>query len=81
MSELEISVLRVLRVFGPCSNADVARRLGGVTMDQTYPVVRALVNRGLATHWKRQEWDISARGRRFFTTNGINEPRLFKVTT
>lgn len=65
MSDLETDVLRVLRVFGPCSNADVGRRLG-VPPDRTYRVCYRLVELGLAVHPKLQRWDISRLGREWF---------------
>lgn len=78
MTDLEISILRVLRIFGPISNADIARRLEGMVADKTYPILKCLVARGLACHPKKQRWDITDRGRRFFDLNGINEPALFR---
>lgn len=61
MSNLELDVLRILRIFGPCSNAEVGRRLqiGG---DRTYRAIGRLVQKGLATHPKLQEWRITANG-------------------
>lgn len=76
MTDLETNILRVLRIFGPCSNFDVARRIG-MRPAKVYPIVKALTDRGFATHSRRQAWDISDHGRAWFEANGINELRLF----
>lgn len=76
MSNLEIDVLRILRVFGPCSNADVARRIV-MPPNCTYVAIFRLVQRGMATHPKKQRWDITRKGRRYFERTGLNDPRLF----
>ena len=65
MSDLERDVLRILRVFGPCSNADVARRLN-LPLHKTYRALGKLCQDGLAVHPKLQRWDISKRGRKSF---------------
>jgi len=74
-------VLRTLRVFGPCSNADVARRLG-VSLDATYRAIKQLENDGLAVHPKLQVWDVSRLGREWLEKNGatVTKPRLFVET-
>ncbi len=78
MTDAEINVLRILRVFGPISNADVARKIRPMTLNQTYRIVCKLVDKGLAIHPRLQRWDISELGRDYFKNNGINEVRLFQ---
>ena len=56
----------------PPARADLPMRPAKV-----YPIVKALTDRGFATHRRRQAWDISERGRAWFEANGINELRLF----
>ena len=65
MSDLETACLRALRVFGPCSNAEVGRRLG-VKPDKTYRVIYRLEKAGLVIHLNKQRWDISPLGRDHF---------------
>jgi hypothetical protein len=65
MSDLEKDVLRILRVFGPCSNAAVGRRLK-IPPDKTYRAICSLCVNGLAVHPKLQRWDISRLGREWF---------------
>ena len=65
MSELELAVLRTARVFGPCSNADIARRIN-YPADKCYRIVKSLELEGLLIHPKLQRWDISELGRDVF---------------
>lgn len=76
MSAFEISVLRIVRCFGPMSNADIGRRLG-IAADRTYRTVYALEQRGLLIHPKRQRWDISELGRDYFERLPGKELQLF----
>lgn len=76
MTPLEKDCLRMLRIFGPCSNADVARKLG-VPMDKTYRAIYRLEKAGLAVHPKLQRWDISRLGREWFTRAGAKPLALF----
>ena len=78
MSSLEIDILRILRVFGPCSNAEVGRKLR-IRPDKTYPVIARLTEKGYAIHPRLQRWDISELGRDWFERNGINNVRLFRA--
>ncbi len=65
MTELQADVLRMLRIFGPTSNAAIARRLG-VPRGQTYVALYDLTARGLAVHPRLQAWDLSRLGREWF---------------
>jgi len=76
MTPLQEDVLRILRVFGPMSNADVARQLK-LPLHQTYRALGELVGRGLAVHPKLQRWDISERGRRWFQDQPNKPLQLF----
>ena len=82
MSDLEASVLRMLRLFGPCSNYDVARRLrdelGGHFPGRTYRALYRLCVAGLAVHPKKQAWDISRLGREYFERMPTTTLRLFE---
>ena len=61
MTTLEIRCLESLRLLGPSSNADVARKLG-VSSSVTYRGIKSLVAHGYATHPKKQEWIITPLG-------------------
>lgn len=61
MSDMETDCLRLVRIFGPCSNADIGRRLG-VAPDKTYRAIKRLEASGLVAHPKKQQWEISALG-------------------
>lgn len=61
MNCLDLDCLRALRTLGPCSNADVARRLKRPLM-HTYRSIGRLVRAGLATHPKLQSWEITKLG-------------------
>ena len=63
MTGLAHDVLIVLRMFGPCSNYDVARRLE-LAPHRTYRALYDLVEVGLAIHPAHQSWDISPKGRK-----------------
>lgn len=76
MTSYEAEVLKVLRVFGPCSNAQVARKMGE-SMDRTYRAIRHLNEMGLAVHPKLQVWDVSRLGREWFDKQDHRPLRLF----
>jgi DNA-binding IclR family transcriptional regulator len=76
MSNLELACLSILRIFGPCSNADVGRKLG-IAPDATYRAVKALEQRGLAVHPKLQRWDISELGRDYLRRLPAKDLTLF----
>ena len=76
MSDLCLNVMQILRIYGPCSNADVARRLG-VSADKTYRAICELTNRGLAIHPKLQRWDLSVQGFRFWDKSPKQKLALF----
>ncbi len=76
MTDLQRDVLRILRIFGPCSNADVARRLK-VSMDRTYRDIVLLTELGYAVHPKLQRWDITDAGREYFERMPSRELALF----
>lgn len=65
MTDLQRDVLVTLRVFGPMSNFAVARRLEAPA-SRTYRALAELVTEGYAVHPKKQAWDISEQGRRWF---------------
>jgi hypothetical protein len=65
VTEFQADILRIVRIFGPMSNADVARRLRS-RADVTYPALKDLESLGYVVHPKRQQWDISGVGRRWF---------------
>lgn len=65
MTDLDRDVLRILRVFGPCSNADVARHLGQ-PLHRTYRALGWLVANHFASHPKLQRWQLTRRGERVF---------------
>ncbi len=77
MSGIELDVLRMLRVFGPCSNAEIGRKLQ-ISGDKTYRAIGRLVAKGLATHPKLQSWAITPRGIRVFT-DSTNKPLALVV--
>jgi DNA-binding IclR family transcriptional regulator len=76
VTDEQADVLRMLRVFGPCSNAEVARRLK-VPSSQTYRTLAVLVRDGLAVHPKLQRWDLSERGRAWFSEQPNKPLSLF----
>jgi Mn-dependent DtxR family transcriptional regulator len=76
VTDLCADVLRVIRVFGPMSNADVARRLK-VPLHQTYRAMARLCDDGMVNHLKLQEWDISERGRSWFQGQPNKPLQLF----
>ena len=76
MSDLERDILRIVRIFGPMSNADIGRKLG-ISPDKTYRVVYGLEQRGLLVHPSRQRWDISELGRDYFNTMPPKDLMLF----
>lgn len=65
MSDLQADVLRILRVFGPVSNAGIARYVR-LSPGRTYRALQELCGLRLAVHPRLQAWDITARGRRVF---------------
>lgn len=75
MTVLEIRCLEALRDIGPCSNADIARNLG-VAMDVTYRAVNSLVEKGLAAHPKKQEWNATRLGLTRLGQVGDAKPKL-----
>jgi DNA-binding IclR family transcriptional regulator len=76
MSDFLRDCLMTLRVFGPCSNAEVARRLK-VPSHKTYRALASLVFCGFAVHPKLQAWDVSDKGRRWFQDQPIKPLALF----
>lgn len=77
MSDLLRSCLYTLRVFGPCSNAEVARRLR-LPLHRTYRAIQQLEQRGLVVHPKLQAWDVSDRGREWFRRAAPRKLGLFE---
>lgn len=77
MTDFAAAVLRTLRVFGPCSNYEVARRLR-VPPHRTYRELYRLVEADYAVHPKLQEWDITAKGRRWFAEQPNRPLSLFE---
>lgn len=77
MTGIELDVLRMLRVFGPCSNAEVGRRLG-IGADKTYGAIKRLVAGGYAEHLKLQAWEITEKGRKVFDSQGGKKLVLFE---
>lgn len=73
MTDLRADVLQELRA-GPSSSHALARRLG-VPPSRVYRTLAVLVESGWAVHPKRQEWQLSERGREWFRA-----PRLFRTT-
>lgn len=78
MSDLQRSVLIAYRIFGPCSNAEIARRLN-LPPSKTYRVAYELENRGLLVHPKLQCWDISRLGREWFDKQPGKPLELFAM--
>lgn len=71
-------VLRVLHQCGPCSNADIARRLK-VPIHQTYTALGILVGTGLAGHPKRQIWEITVAGKDALVAwSPVRMPQLYE---
>lgn len=68
MRDLESDVLRLLRVFGPCSCVSLAKR-AGLIPKSTYRALYALENMGLVEHPSFACWDVSDSGRRWFDEN------------
>ncbi len=77
MSDLQLDCLRILRDFGPCSNADVGRKVN-MPSGVTYSTVRELVAMGLAVHPKKQRWDISAVGRKYLAGRRMMKPEIYR---
>lgn len=77
MSDLETDVLRCLRVFGPCSNHEVARRLK-CPPSRSYRTIQRLCVKGLAVHLNRASWDITEKGRRVFRDMPTMKLRLME---
>lgn len=77
MSEFRRDCLRMLRIFGPCSNADVARRLK-VPSHQTYPALCWLTEAGYAAHPKLQRWQITELGLEVFEKQPNKPLTLFQ---
>ena len=76
MTDFAADVLRTLRVFGPCSNAEVARRLG-VPPHRTYRQLYRLAEAGYAVHPELRAWDVSPKGRRWFAEQPNRPLSLF----
>ncbi len=76
MQPFEADVLRTLRVFGPCSNAEIARQMKE-PLHRTYRTLYVLVGKGLAVHPKLQRWDISRLGREWFDKQPNKPLELF----
>ncbi len=79
LTQLQSDVLRTLRVFGPCSNAEVARKLE-VNGVRTYIALSILVSHNLADHPKKQQWDITRLGRRYFSSMPMKKPEINPCT-
>lgn len=77
MSDLELNCLRMLRIFGPCSNAEVARRLGEC-VGRTYRAIGRLEQSGLVCHPKLQVWALTPRGRKYFQSTAAKPLQLFQ---
>ncbi len=76
MSDFQADVLRVFRVFGPCSNTHAARHLS-MPPSKVYRIVYKLEQRGLLIHLNRARWDISKLGSDWFKRNGRKDIGLF----
>lgn len=76
MSDLQTDILRILRVFGPCSNAEIARRLGE-PLHRTYRGLQELVSSGLAVHPLLHRWDVTTAGREVFARKLAKQLSLF----
>ena len=77
MTDFAAAILRVLRVFGPLSNAEVARRLR-VSPRRTYRQLYLLYVTGYAVRPELAAWDISDKGRRWFAGQPNRPPELFQ---
>lgn len=76
MTDLDRNVLLTLRIFGPMSNAMIARRLK-LPLHQTYLALGELVASGLADHPKRQVWSLSPSGALWFSLAPIRPLVVF----
>ena len=65
MSGLELACLRMLRIYGPCPNAEVAARLKASPV-RTYRAIYRLVQSGLADHAAERVYQITAKGKEAF---------------
>ncbi len=74
MSDRQTSVLRILRVFGPCSNIEVAQRLE-ITGKQCYDTMYIMHIAGLVDHVGEGLWDVSRRGREQFDKTLVMVPQ------
>ncbi len=75
MTDLHRDVLRTLRIFGPISNREVAKRLKA-PLHKTYRALQTLTDDGLAVHPGIAQWDVSDQGRQRFAD--LLNGQLFK---
>lgn len=78
MTPFDEEVLKALRVFGPCSNAVIARRIG-CKLHQSYRALNRLTQEGMSVHPKLQAWDVSRLGREWFDKQDHRPLRLFEA--
>lgn len=77
MTDIQRDILRMLRIFGPCSNAEIARRLG-VLPYNCYRQLVLLTANGYASHPKIQVWEITAAGKEVFAIQPNRPLELYK---
>lgn len=65
MDDFDFEVLRALKALGPCSNAEIGRKIFEPS-HRTYKSLGVLCKLGFASHPKSQVWQITARGHKFF---------------
>jgi len=63
-------VLRIVRIWGPMSNAEIAARMPAVECDskRTHGILKALVNDGYIVKLHTASYDVSNLGRAKFNT-------------
>ena len=80
MSEtLEDRALFALRIYGPCSIAELCKRLGLPSQPVCSAVSRIRI-KNLANRIGEAQYDLTRRGRRVFDDALVQEPSLFSDT-
>lgn len=77
IAAIEREYLVTLRTFGPCSNAEVSRKMG-MRMDAGYVMMLGLVKMGYAAQVSKQAWEITESGKTYLLARIGQEVSLFE---